>query len=274
MNTFTIIDTSYYVVKNTRTNQTWICKAKRFDYINKKLYYYYGTYELGSNEHKKNKYLSDSYYDIISDGHDEIHLATTEEINILRNILEKNNIVITLQEAKDKAKAPDLKGEDFSNRRFGYKIPDGYEFNKVENGKIILKPIKPKYPTTYAECCEVLNFCGDYFLTTYDAGCMDKREVYGILQQVNSLTRLLICKSAYYKIAGEEMGLGKPWEPDYNSGVNKYGIIYMNGMVQKSNPTTNCERHLNKVLDFPTEEMRDVFYENFKDLIESCKELL
>ena len=25
---------------------------------------------------------------------------------------------------------------------------------------------------------------------------------------------------------------------------------------------------------FPTEEMRDAFYENFKDLIEQCKELL
>ena len=27
-------------------------------------------------------------------------------------------------------------------------------------------------------------------------------------------------------------------------------------------------------LSFPTEEMRDAFYENFKDLIEQCKELL
>jgi hypothetical protein len=29
-----------------------------------------------------------------------------------------------------------------------------------------------------------------------------------------------------------------------------------------------------KILAFPTEEMRDTFYENFKDLIEQCKELL
>lgn len=28
------------------------------------------------------------------------------------------------------------------------------------------------------------------------------------------------------------------------------------------------------VLEFPTEEMRDAFFENFKDLIKSCKELL
>jgi hypothetical protein len=35
--------------------------------------------------------------------------------------------------------------------------------------------------------------------------------------------------------------------------------------VQKTN---------NTILAFPTEEMRDEFYENFKYLIEQCKELL
>ena len=30
----------------------------------------------------------------------------------------------------------------------------------------------------------------------------------------------------------------------------------------------------NSILSFPTEEMRDEFYNNFKDLIEQCKELL
>lgn len=85
---------------------------------------------------------------------------------------------------------------------------------------------------------------------------------------------LLIARDAYWKIAGEEMGLGKPWSPDYDSGVNKYGIICMNGVVQLSNPTTNWERHLNKVLDFPTEEMRDAYKENFDPNIEFCKELL
>ena len=70
------------------------------------------------------------------------------------------------------------------------------------------------------------------------------------------------------------MGLNRPWKPDYDSGVNKYGIICLNGVVQESNPTTNWERHLNKVLDFPIAEMRDHFYEAFRKKIEICKELL
>jgi hypothetical protein len=127
----------------------------------------------------------------------------------------------------------------------------------------LMEKKKKEYPKTYKECCEILNTEGTYLGIGGHKGKL-----------LEKFQKLLICCDAYWKIAGEEMGLGKPWEPDYDSGVNKYGIICMNGVVQKSNPSTNWERHLNKVLDFPTAEMRDAFYENFKELIESCKELL
>lgn len=123
---------------------------------------------------------------------------------------------------------------------------------------------KKEYPKTFEECCELLSLGEDGRLYTkgYKASL------------IQNFQKLLICRDAYWKIAGEEMGLGKPWKPDYDSGVNKYGIICMNGVVQESNPTTNWERHLNKVLDFPTPEMRNAFKENFDPDIEFCKELL
>ena len=98
---------------------------------------------------------------------------------------------------------------------------------------------------------------------------MVKKEVYGILQQVNSLTRLLICKSAYWKIAGEEMGLGKPWTPQ---DTNTFSIFYdrLTGEIEKQDGYCGA----NSTLEFSTEEMRDAFYENFKKDIEECKELL
>lgn len=145
-------------------------------------------------------------------------------------------------------------------------LPNGYIF-KDENGnvinttKIVLEK-KKEYPKTYEECCKVLGRVTATWCSGYKS------------YMLGALNELLICRDAYWKIAGEEMGLGKPWEPDYDSGVNKYGIICMNGVVQESNPTTNWERHLNKIFDFPTKEMRDAFYESFKGLIEHCKELL
>ena len=148
-----------------------------------------------------------------------------------------------------------------------------------EDGKWFVVKKKSKYPETYEECCEVLSIPSYYNLRYYtiEHGRHEfatLKELDLLQNNLNTLSRLLICCKAYWKLAGEEMGLNKPWEPDYDSGVNKYGIICMNGVVQKSNPTTNWERHLNKVLDFPTEEMRDAFYEAFNEFIEECKELL
>lgn len=85
----------------------------------------------------------------------------------------------------DKAKAPNLKGEDYSGKRFGYKIPDGYEFDVVVDGKIFLKPIKPKYPTTYEECCKITEDVADASLTCF--AC----------KLLNDFQKLLLCRDAY-----------------------------------------------------------------------------
>lgn len=66
------------------------------------------------------------------------------------------------------------------------------------------------------------------------------------------------------------MGLGKPWEPDWrNAYENHYTIV-----ISKDNLKKGFNEYSNRILVFPTEGMRDVFYENFKELIEICKELL
>jgi hypothetical protein len=80
------------------------------------------------------------------------------------------------------------------------------------------------------------------------------------LQHYNNLRRLLICRDAYWKIAGEE-----------NKGNIDYVICYAGGKIIRTNIPNSAYNH---ILNFSTEEMRDAFYENFKDLIESCKELL
>ena len=163
------------------------------------------------------------------------------------------------QETTDTALAPDLKGEDYSGRRFGYQIPKGYEFECVRNNEIILKPIKPQYPKTYEECAQILL---ERASVRNDIG--HKGDLLIALQQ------LLVCRDAYWKIAGEQMGLGKLWKPDWEKAdERKYCIVNTEGNVAKW-----VQKTTNKILAFPTEEMRDAFYENFKDLIELVKELL
>mgnify|MGYP006991639599 CR=1 FL=1 len=148
-------------------------------------------------------------------------------------------------------------------KEHGLPCPNGYIF-KDENGnvinatKIVLEKKKKEYPKTYEECCKVLDWNHrDYDRVGYKSELLCKLQV------------LLLCRDAYWKIAGEEMGLGKPWEPsdsDYITG--RYCIFVHQGNIICSTPAEDCP------LTFSTEEMRDAFYENFKELIEQCKELL
>lgn len=138
----------------------------------------------------------------------------------------------------------------------------------LRKGKYYVERIKPKYPTTYEECCKIIgaNSCVRlvYDLTDGKTYSHDLNN----LQHYNNLRRLLICRDAYWKIAGEQMGLGKPWEQDYDDRCfiirNDSGYVY----------TYEYHGSDKFILAFPTAEMRDTFYENFKDLIKSCKELL
>jgi hypothetical protein len=67
------------------------------------------------------------------------------------------------------------------------------------------------------------------------------------------------------------MGLGKPWELSIGTPIY---YIYYNRTVGTIKNDYADDIQGNVVLSFPTEEMRDIFYENFKELIEECKELL
>ena len=163
-----------------------------------------------------------------------------------------------------------------------WNLPDGYEF-RDENGniinakKIVLEKKKPKYPKSYEECAEILGFkpihglalqlvVSSGFSISDTQICAFERN---LTTRLEYFRKLLICRDAYWKIAGEEMGLGKPWEPERTEFVFSIGRISgsLLGKILRHNGKTT-------ILEFPTPKMRDAFYENFIDLIEECKELL
>lgn len=147
------------------------------------------------------------------------------------------------------------------NGEIEYKIPDGYEITEVSKNKVFIKPIKSKYPTEYEECVRIAKNIHGYDIHV-------DVPAYGELME--SFVKLLICRDAYWKIAGEQMGLDKPW--DINCGGWGYWIGY--DVNANKIYCQDSRILLNHLLVFPTEEMRDIFYRNFMDLIEQCKEIL
>ena len=137
-------------------------------------------------------------------------------------------------------------------------LGNNYEI-KEENGKYYAVKKQFKYPKTYEECCEVLNYESNE----------DEIDCYqGHL--IESFVKLLTCRDAYWKIAGKQMSLNEPWKPDWKDNYQKKWLIDFYQEELNFTSGTNIQF----LLAFPTIEMRDAFYENFKELIKTCKELL
>ena len=130
---------------------------------------------------------------------------------------------------------------------------------EVRDGKTFAVKKKPVYPKTIEECIALMRL-QDLLV---EGRCGYEWRL------VSNLQKLLLCRDAYWKIAGEQMGLGDSWKYDMSKDEFSCAISYQYGCLEK-----NEIRHKNAILAFPTKEMRDAFYENFKDLIEQCKELL
>lgn len=130
------------------------------------------------------------------------------------------------------------------------------------------------YPTNYDHCCDVLGIDvsrdiehSEHLPFYRDINQYDV-DLLGYLRQFR---KLLICLHAYWKVYGEENGLNKPWEPIHKEGldITFYTIYRFNGEIKKG-----ATAHRHSILEFPTEELRDMFYSNFETLIENCKVLL
>ena len=125
-----------------------------------------------------------------------------------------------------------------------------YEF-VLKNGKTYFVKTKPKYPKTFIECVKILDCFCITFIDGYKCELLD------------NFQKLLICRDAYWKIAGD-------WEPNWEDETDIYYTISYDGVNIKCYNNTD----IYSKLAFPTSEMRDAFYENFKELIEQCKEFL
>lgn len=158
-----------------------------------------------------------------------------------------------------------------SGNQYVWELPDGYQFvdengNVINATKIALEKKKTEYPKTYEECTMLLRLGVLNELKHYNLNILYKKDL------IVSLHKLLICRDAYWKIAGEEMGLGKSWDSKYGCGEWGYWIGY--DINENKIYCQDSRILLNRLLVFPTAEMRDAFYKNFKEEIEICKEFL
>lgn len=207
---------------------------------------WYANYSINFFNIKKNENLEENklFGTVINSAETKSYTVSLKDDKVIDNSIES---VQFIQSGK-------IVAVRFNTQNYENEVElqlDDYEI-VVRDGRTYAVKKKPKYPTTYDECCQNL-------------GCDDKISN----KKLVLFSQLINARNAYWNIAGEQMGLGKPWKPDLGN-EELYCIQNYNKQIIKSKTNTA----FNKILIFPTEEMQDAFYENFKDLIEQCKELL
>lgn len=146
--------------------------------------------------------------------------------------------------------------------------PDGYMFvndegKRIDTDTVRIVKKRPAYPKTYEEACKVLGFKEP-----------DKHKInvhnskYGSV--LLTFYKLLLCRDAFWLVAGQELKLEGNWKPDIANGVYTASIINRSGNVVKDSGF-DCE---NRILMFHSDDVRNKFLEYFGHLITVCKELI
>ena len=168
--------------------------------------------------------------------------------------------------------------EDMETKHKTMPIPDGWEFDRIDDsGNIVLKEKKKELPKTWLKClysiddvemieedsevhkCSISDLSNDGRL--FDDSDRNLLPL-GLGKPMLALCQLLVCRNAWW----EQLG----WKPDWTDKcTEKYCIFYSCGTV--ATIISNC---MSYILAFPTAEVRDQFLDTFRDLIEEAKELL
>ena len=129
-----------------------------------------------------------------------------------------------------------------------FEIPKGYKLKQRIFDKFVFERMNDR-PTDIKEASEILG------ISTFQTECYHR-------WLLEKLQQLLMFRDAWWKMADD-------WKPDWNEETDKFTISNKCNKIYLNNTAWYAE-----VLSFPTAEMRDEFYDNFKELINEVKELL
>lgn len=154
-------------------------------------------------------------------------------------------------------------------KEFKIQVPEGYEIDKENSTfeKIVFKKVERELPKSWEDLKVVEGFYIDEDSGIYV--CEDRytddenKNVFPTEEEAEAclaLAQLCQLRDKY----------NDGWKPNWTTDDEEKYII----SIHEGNPYTDCHYSIQRVLAFRTEELRNKFLENFKDLIEIAKPLL
>ena len=151
-------------------------------------------------------------------------------------------------------------------------IPEGYEIDKEQSTerKIVLRKIDNRARSWEEYCKKMEGKDSYYFNEIVGKICSAKFKEDFILSEFEDKedVEAFVAFSKLRKFRRDWVG---EWKPDYkNCSEPKFAIITSENKITKA-----AENYtVNNSMSFPTEKMRDEFFDTFKDLLEQAKTLL
>lgn len=153
-------------------------------------------------------------------------------------------------------------------KEFKIQVPEGYEIDRENSTfeKIVFKRVED-LPKSWEDLKSMNGF---YVSSQSDIKCYYENYQDSINKNVFPTREEAEACLALAQLCQLRDGYNGGWKPDWKDDrEKKHCIEFFKGKIQK-----NYYHVLKKVLCFKTQELRDKFLENFRDLIETAKPLL
>lgn len=252
----TLSDAREYVVKPLSNDTMVVCMVEGdFEGLS-----HYKIFTFDDYKKMYHRQIGDSV--LISEGYGTINsMSWDDEAEDMRYTL-------TLFDSEETRECYNKDFIDYSIYEGAIGKPDGYIFVNDEGKPIDTDTVKivkkrPSYPKTYEEACKILGFKEPY---KHKINAHNPK--YGDI--LLAFYTLLLCRDAFWLVAGQELELEGNWKPDIVNGVYTASIINRSGNVVKDSGFDSE----NKLLMFHSDEVRNKFLEYFGHLITVCKDLI
>lgn len=165
-------------------------------------------------------------------------------------------------------------------------VPDGYkavynedtqkiEFKEKELPKINLKLL----PKTWGDFCATYPIKREQeecFIDENSEICIFSRRHRNLKVRKNLLPNVKTARAflALMQLIQLRDCYRQGWKPDWKDNTIKHCIICLGGVIDKDWNMEHWNIGEQRVLSFQSEEVRDEFFNNFRELIEQAKELI
>ena len=152
-----------------------------------------------------------------------------------------------------------------------WNVPEGYELDKEQSNErqVVLRKIEDKRVSSWEDYCELMKGKDSCFVDMNGNVRSSHFLAAPIVEEFEDKEDA-VTFAAYSKLLKMRKQWIGGWKPDWtDEGQIKHTIYVKENIVQPSESL-----YLHRSMSFPTDEMRNEFFDTFRDLLEIAKPLL